>query len=219
VRNLAAQFDDQNRSFVLIGATDSSGYPSLALRAFDTLGAGLMSLRRVYWVGLQTKPFRLGGSLYALVCRYRIGAVDEQGTVVWGDQLMLIYAREILTRLTRALREPQLQRNWLDLITFGIDGAQRAGATLTGANARCLSLAEVAHARRIYCRRPHIGDFAHAGGSTLDCLALSCVDGLRLYALLQGALILVKFLASLLVGPHLIKDLVALFELRRKFIF
>lgn len=28
----------------------------------------------------------------------RIGAVDEQGTVVWGDQLMLIYAREILTR-------------------------------------------------------------------------------------------------------------------------
>jgi len=28
----------------------------------------------------------------------RIGAVDENGTVVWGDQLMLIYAREILTR-------------------------------------------------------------------------------------------------------------------------
>jgi phosphomannomutase / phosphoglucomutase len=28
----------------------------------------------------------------------RIGAVDETGTVVWGDQLMLIYAREILTR-------------------------------------------------------------------------------------------------------------------------
>ncbi len=28
----------------------------------------------------------------------RIGAVDESGTVVWGDQLMLIYAREILTR-------------------------------------------------------------------------------------------------------------------------
>jgi hypothetical protein len=76
VRNLAAQFDDQNRSFVLIGAEDSSGYASLALRAFDTLGAGLMSLRRIYWVGLQTKPFRLGGSLYALVCRYRTGAVD-----------------------------------------------------------------------------------------------------------------------------------------------
>jgi hypothetical protein len=76
VRNLAAQFDDQNRSFVLIGAEDSSGYASLALRAFDTLGAGLMSLRRIYWTGLQTKPFRLGGSLYALVCRYRTGAVD-----------------------------------------------------------------------------------------------------------------------------------------------
>ncbi|MBK9073236.1 MAG: hypothetical protein IPL79_19885 [Myxococcales bacterium] len=76
VRNLAAQFDDQNRSFVLIGATDSSGYPSLALRAFDTLGAGIMSLRRIYWVGLQTKPFRLGGSLYALVCQYRTGGVD-----------------------------------------------------------------------------------------------------------------------------------------------
>ncbi|MBS1829463.1 MAG: phosphomannomutase/phosphoglucomutase [Acidobacteria bacterium] len=28
----------------------------------------------------------------------RIGAVDETGAVVWGDQLMLIYAREILTR-------------------------------------------------------------------------------------------------------------------------
>src|SRR5262249_15276860 len=28
----------------------------------------------------------------------RIGAVDENGTVVWGDQLLLIYAREILQR-------------------------------------------------------------------------------------------------------------------------
>lgn len=28
----------------------------------------------------------------------RIGAVDEQGTVIYGDQLMIIYAREILTR-------------------------------------------------------------------------------------------------------------------------
>ncbi|MEN6609071.1 MAG: phosphomannomutase/phosphoglucomutase [Bryobacteraceae bacterium] len=28
----------------------------------------------------------------------RIGAIDELGNVVWGDQLMLIYAREILTR-------------------------------------------------------------------------------------------------------------------------
>jgi phosphomannomutase/phosphoglucomutase len=28
----------------------------------------------------------------------RIGAVDEQGTVVWGDQLMIVYGREILTR-------------------------------------------------------------------------------------------------------------------------
>ncbi len=28
----------------------------------------------------------------------RIGAVDEHGNVVWGDQLMLIYAREILAR-------------------------------------------------------------------------------------------------------------------------
>jgi phosphomannomutase/phosphoglucomutase len=28
----------------------------------------------------------------------RIGAVDENGTVVWGDYLLLIYAREILTR-------------------------------------------------------------------------------------------------------------------------
>jgi phosphomannomutase / phosphoglucomutase len=28
----------------------------------------------------------------------RIGAVDEKGNVVWGDQLMLIFAREILTR-------------------------------------------------------------------------------------------------------------------------
>ena len=28
----------------------------------------------------------------------RIGAVDDQGTVIYGDQLMIIYAREILTR-------------------------------------------------------------------------------------------------------------------------
>ncbi|WP_321473194.1 phosphomannomutase/phosphoglucomutase [uncultured Paludibaculum sp.] len=28
----------------------------------------------------------------------RIGAVDEKGTVIWGDMLMLIYGREILTR-------------------------------------------------------------------------------------------------------------------------
>mgnify|MGYP001079595614 FL=1 len=28
----------------------------------------------------------------------RIGAVDESGSVIWGDQLMLIYAREILAR-------------------------------------------------------------------------------------------------------------------------
>lgn len=28
----------------------------------------------------------------------RIGAVDEQGSILWGDQLMLIYAREILER-------------------------------------------------------------------------------------------------------------------------
>ncbi|MBZ5578706.1 MAG: phosphomannomutase/phosphoglucomutase [Acidobacteriia bacterium] len=28
----------------------------------------------------------------------RIGAVDDQGTVVYGDQLMIVYAREILTR-------------------------------------------------------------------------------------------------------------------------
>ena len=30
--------------------------------------------------------------------RDRIGAVDENGSVVWGDYLLLIYAREILTR-------------------------------------------------------------------------------------------------------------------------
>ena len=28
----------------------------------------------------------------------RIGAIDENGAVVWGDYLLLIYAREILTR-------------------------------------------------------------------------------------------------------------------------
>lgn len=38
-------------------------------------------------------------------------------------------AESCLTRLKRALHTPDLQRNWLDLITFGIDGAQRAGAT------------------------------------------------------------------------------------------
>ncbi|MCX5900266.1 MAG: phosphomannomutase/phosphoglucomutase [Proteobacteria bacterium] len=29
----------------------------------------------------------------------RIGAVDEQGTIIWGDQLLIIYAREILKEL------------------------------------------------------------------------------------------------------------------------
>jgi len=38
-------------------------------------------------------------------------------------------AESCLTRITRALHTPELQRNWLDLITFGIDGAQRTGAT------------------------------------------------------------------------------------------
>ena len=28
----------------------------------------------------------------------RIGAVDDAGTIIWGDQLMIIYGREILTR-------------------------------------------------------------------------------------------------------------------------
>jgi len=28
----------------------------------------------------------------------RIGAVDDRGTIIWGDQLMIIYGREILTR-------------------------------------------------------------------------------------------------------------------------
>jgi phosphomannomutase/phosphoglucomutase len=28
----------------------------------------------------------------------RIGAVDERGAIVWGDQLMIVYGREILTR-------------------------------------------------------------------------------------------------------------------------
>ena len=33
----------------------------------------------------------------------RIGAVDEQGTIVWGDQLMVIFARSILKSLPEAL--------------------------------------------------------------------------------------------------------------------
>ena len=32
----------------------------------------------------------------------RIGAVDEQGTIIWGDQLLIIYAREILKELPGA---------------------------------------------------------------------------------------------------------------------
>jgi phosphomannomutase/phosphoglucomutase len=32
----------------------------------------------------------------------RIGVVDEKGNIVWGDQLMIIYAREILTRKPNA---------------------------------------------------------------------------------------------------------------------
>jgi phosphomannomutase/phosphoglucomutase len=33
----------------------------------------------------------------------RIGVVDEKGNIVWGDQLMIIYAREILTRKPNAI--------------------------------------------------------------------------------------------------------------------
>jgi phosphomannomutase/phosphoglucomutase len=32
----------------------------------------------------------------------RIGAVDDGGTIIWGDQLMIVYGREILTRKPRA---------------------------------------------------------------------------------------------------------------------
>lgn len=75
VQELSCNFDDQNRSFVVWNATTvTSDYPALWIRAFDTLGAALMTSRRVYHAGLQAKPFRCGGSLYALVNAYQFGS-------------------------------------------------------------------------------------------------------------------------------------------------
>jgi len=67
IYGLAAQIDDQNRSFVLIPSLGAGSNPGFSFRAFDTLGAALMTTRRVWWVQPQCKPFRLDGGLFVLV--------------------------------------------------------------------------------------------------------------------------------------------------------
>jgi phosphomannomutase / phosphoglucomutase len=49
----------------------------------------------------------------------RLGAVDEQGTILYGDQLMIIYSREILTRKPGAtvIGEVKCSQNMYDDIT------------------------------------------------------------------------------------------------------
>lgn len=49
----------------------------------------------------------------------RIGAVDEQGNIIWGDQLLIIYAREILKEVPGAtfISEVKASRNFYDDIS------------------------------------------------------------------------------------------------------
>lgn len=68
VLGISAQIDDANRSFVLISATDAiDNTEGISYRAFDSFGAALMSLRRLWWITPQCKPFRLDGGLYVTV--------------------------------------------------------------------------------------------------------------------------------------------------------
>lgn len=76
--NLDAEFDDSNRSFVTACGLNLSSYPMLVLRAFSTLGASLMTLRRGYWLLQQHKMFRLDGALYLSVSDSRESA-DQAG--------------------------------------------------------------------------------------------------------------------------------------------
>ena len=67
---VSCNFDDSHRSFVLMDATDASGNPRLYFRAFSTLGASLMSTRKISHIAAQCKPFRINGALCVVVARW-----------------------------------------------------------------------------------------------------------------------------------------------------
>ena len=66
---VTCNFDDSHRSFVLMVGLNTASEDKLYLRAFDNLGAALMSTRQINHVSAQCKPFRLNGALYVAVAR------------------------------------------------------------------------------------------------------------------------------------------------------
>ncbi len=115
VKEVAAQFDFKRRIKVVFDAGNGTGGPVMH-RLLETLNVEATEL---YFEMDGRFPNHhpdptVPANLAALIAKVketgaevgiafdgdtdRIGAVDEQGTVVWGDQLMIIYGREILTR-------------------------------------------------------------------------------------------------------------------------
>lgn len=64
IKTLDAQIDDEHRNFIAVGADDLAPYPAWWVRAFDTAGAALMTVRVAYWILQQHRMFRLNGALY-----------------------------------------------------------------------------------------------------------------------------------------------------------
>ena len=115
VKEVAAQFDYQRRIKVVFDAGNGTGGPVMH-RLLETLNVEATELffeMDGRFPNHHPDP-TVPANLAALIAKVketgadlgiafdgdtdRIGAVDELGTVVWGDQLMIIYGREILTR-------------------------------------------------------------------------------------------------------------------------
>ncbi len=115
VKEVAAQFDFKRRIKVVFDAGNGTGGPVMH-RLLETLNVEATELffeMDGRFPNHHPDP-TVPANLAALIAKVketgaevgiafdgdtdRIGAVDEQGTVVWGDQLMIIYGREILTR-------------------------------------------------------------------------------------------------------------------------
>jgi phosphomannomutase/phosphoglucomutase len=115
VKELAAQFDFKRRIKVVFDAGNGTGGPVMH-RLLETLNVEATELffeMDGHFPNHHPDP-TVPANLAALIAKVRdtgadlgiafdgdtdrIGAVDENGTVVWGDQLMIVYGREILTR-------------------------------------------------------------------------------------------------------------------------
>jgi phosphomannomutase/phosphoglucomutase len=115
VQEVAAQFDYKRRIRVVFDAGNGTGGPVMH-RLLETLNVEATELffeMDGHFPNHHPDP-TVPENLAALIAKVRetgadmgiafdgdtdrIGAVDERGTVVWGDQLMIIYGREILTR-------------------------------------------------------------------------------------------------------------------------